>query len=231
MRFTAKPAEQMTKIKLTYFNIEGVAEKVRLAFKIGGVEFEDVRINYADWPTIKPTTPFGQLPFMNIEENEPIAQSAAMLRYAGKLGNLYPSDSVQALKVDEIIGLQEDLSAKIGVTIYIGMRPDAYGYPSDWAADEKAATQKKLRERMCLADGDLMTMLNMFEGKLQKSGTGFFVGDMPTVADCAFLPICRQLRSGRLDHLPTTILDQFPNIVAFEIKMMAIPAVKEHYSA
>jgi len=79
--------EEMLKIKLTYFNIEGVAEKVcvrgvcvrererdrdreserelnhssklipypalrqvRLALKIGGLEFEDVRVNFPDWP-------------------------------------------------------------------------------------------------------------------------------------------------------------------------------------
>jgi hypothetical protein len=43
--------------------------------------------------------------------------------------------------------------------------------------------------------------------------------------------VCRQLRSGRLDHLPITLLDKFPKIVAFENKMMAIPAVKTHYAS
>ena len=50
---------------------------------------------------------------------------------------------------------------------------------------------------MCEDDGDLCNMLKMFETKLEKSGTGFFVGDSPTIADCAFLPVVRQLRSGR----------------------------------
>jgi glutathione S-transferase len=219
------------------------------------------------------------------------------LRYAGKIGKLYPEDAMQAMKVDEIIGLQEDLSAKLGVTIYVGMRPETYGYPKDWPEEEKKATQKKLREAMCVEDGDLCKMLGMFEGKLAKMGTGFFVGDSPTIADCAFLPVCRQLRSGRhtkfhrsivargiivargtitaprvspkclitfissphleqlvkftsfvtllcaavtplpyaltgrLDHLPTDILDKYPAICEFEKKMMAIPAIKTHYGA
>jgi hypothetical protein len=46
------------------------------------VEFEDVRINFPDWEALKPKTPFGQLPYMNIDDAEPVAQSAAMLRYA-----------------------------------------------------------------------------------------------------------------------------------------------------
>ena len=28
------------------------------------------------------------------------------------------------------------------------------------------------------------------------AGTGYLVGDSPTIADCAFLPVVRQLRSG-----------------------------------
>jgi len=221
----------MAPIKLTYFNIEGVAEKVRLALKIGGVDFDDDRIDFKDWPALKPTTPFGQLPIMSVEgASDPIAQSGAMLRYAGKLAKMYPDDPMQAIKVDEIIGVQEDLSAKIGVTIYVGMRPETYGYPADMPAEEKAACQKKLREAMAADDGDLTKMLGMIESKLAKSNTGFFVGDSPTIADCAFLPIVRQLRSGRLDHLPTSIVDKFPKIVEFEGKMMALPAVAAHYA-
>ena len=32
----------------------------------------------ADWAALKPSTPFGQLPFMNIDGSAPIAQSGAM---------------------------------------------------------------------------------------------------------------------------------------------------------
>jgi len=133
-------------------------------------------------------------------------------------------------KVDEIVGLQEDMSAKIGVTIYLGMRPENYGYPTDMPQEEKSALQKKLREPMCAADGDLCKMLKMVEDKLAKTGTGYFVGDKPTIADCAFLPVCRQLRSGKMDFIPRDILDKYPKIVEFEAKMMALPAVKSHYA-
>ena len=34
---------------LTYFNIEGLAEKVRLAFLLTGTDFEDKRINGEEW--------------------------------------------------------------------------------------------------------------------------------------------------------------------------------------
>ena len=47
------------KYKLTYFNIEGSVEKVRLAFVLNGVDFEDVRLNWEEWLKIKSTAKFG----------------------------------------------------------------------------------------------------------------------------------------------------------------------------
>ena len=37
------------------------------------------------------------------------------------------------------------------------------------------------------------------------------------------------MAAGRLDHLPTSIVDKYPKIVEFEQKMMSLPAVKAHY--
>jgi hypothetical protein len=39
----------MPTYKLTYFNIAGAAEKVRLAFVLAGIEFEDHRIAFDEW--------------------------------------------------------------------------------------------------------------------------------------------------------------------------------------
>jgi len=77
--------------------------QVRLAFKIGGIEFEDKRVDPPEWAAIKPTTPFGQLPVMIVDGCDPIAQSGAMLRMAGKLSKLYPDDPMQAVKVHKIL--------------------------------------------------------------------------------------------------------------------------------
>ena len=41
--------------KLTYFNIKGLAEPIRLLLKYGDIEFEDVRIEKDKWPEMKPS--------------------------------------------------------------------------------------------------------------------------------------------------------------------------------
>ena len=80
-------------IVLKYFPIMGAAERVRLALWLGGIVFDDVRVPHADWAELKGQTPFGQLPVMSTDGGPYIAQSKAMLQYAGALAlKLCPAD-------------------------------------------------------------------------------------------------------------------------------------------
>ncbi|KAF1792329.1 Thioredoxin-like fold [Phytophthora cactorum] len=72
------------KLKLTYMPHPGRGEPIRLAFYIGGVEFEDERITREELANRKPSLPFNQLPVLEVD-GEVIAQSLAILRYAGTL--------------------------------------------------------------------------------------------------------------------------------------------------
>ena len=123
----------MTTHKLTYFNIQGAAEKVRLAFVLAGVEFEDVRVTGEEWAVMKPTTKFGQLPMLTINGVE-FAQSGAMVRYVSRLGDgsLAPSDPIAELEMNEIIGLSEDMDRAFGPSLYFAIRPTAYGMDAEY---------------------------------------------------------------------------------------------------
>lgn len=72
------------KPKLEYFNIEGVAEQVRIALTIAEVPFDDVTIAFPDWVDKKPTTKHGQLPELILPSGKIITDSLAMLRLAGE---------------------------------------------------------------------------------------------------------------------------------------------------
>ena len=56
----------MVQYKLTYFNLRGRGEIARLIFAAAGQEYQDNRVEFAAWPTIKPTTPFGSLPYLDV---------------------------------------------------------------------------------------------------------------------------------------------------------------------
>jgi glutathione S-transferase len=158
------------KLKLTYFNIEGAAEKVRLALKLGGLAFEDERIEMSGWQALKPSTPYGQLPLLSIDDQPPVTQSFAMLRYIGRLSNLYPADPVEALAVDEVCGLQEDFARALTPSMYIGMRPHLFGYPENMPEDERKAVQAKLRATLVTEGGDIPRFLGYFDAILAKRG-------------------------------------------------------------
>jgi glutathione S-transferase len=220
-----KPRKKAPKIKLTYFDIEGVVEKVRLALVLGGIEFEDDRIAFDKWPEIKPTTKNGQLPMMQIGDSEPFAQSGAMLRYAGRLARLYPPSTL--LKIEEAIGLEEDMGKTISPSMYIGMRPHVYGHPEDMDKEKKSEIQLALRKKVFSEEGDMTKFLKSAEAFL--GDNPFLTGKNPTIADCQMIPRLTHLKSGILDGVPKTVLDAYPKLSAYYDRFMAIPNVKAWY--
>ena len=45
----------MVHYKLTYFDLRGIAESIRLIFHYLEIPFDDVRIKYDDWESMKPS--------------------------------------------------------------------------------------------------------------------------------------------------------------------------------
>lgn len=86
----------VSNVCIKYFDIKGKAEYVRLAFAIGGVDFTDERVPFAEWKETKPNMRWHYLPELTLTtaegEQVTVGQSNAILRFAGKLTGLYPSD-------------------------------------------------------------------------------------------------------------------------------------------
>jgi prostaglandin-H2 D-isomerase / glutathione transferase len=92
----------MAPVKLTYFNLKALGHPIRLALAAGKVNFEEHKVEFAEWPALKATMPFGQLPVLTIDGKTHISQSGAILRYVGRLGGLYPTHPVDAALVDMV---------------------------------------------------------------------------------------------------------------------------------
>lgn len=225
----------MAKIKLTYFNIEAAAEKVRLAFVMTGAEFEDNRIDQETWKTMKPTTPFGQLPVMEVVMEDgtvkTFAQSVAMMRWIARkfdpTGTLYPADADASIEVEEMLGLSDDLARAWQPKLYIGMgdRHKMYGHPEEWP--EKAATVQKLREEFLATD--LPKFMDFFTKKLSATGA-FFCGPNPTIADLQILAQLRYYTKGVADYVPANSLEPYPVVTAWMARMHDIPQIKKWYN-
>uniref|UniRef100_A0A7S4Q9D7 Glutathione transferase n=1 Tax=Alexandrium monilatum TaxID=311494 RepID=A0A7S4Q9D7_9DINO len=225
----------MPKVKLTYFDIEAAAEKVRLALVMTGTEFEDCRIKREDWDALKASTPYGQLPVMEVTAEDgtvkKFAQSVAMLRWAARkfdtTNTLYPADADAMLEIEEVIGLADDLSRAWMPGLYIGMgdRHQKFGHPEEWP--EKPATVQRLREAFVAEE--LPKFMGFYAKKLEATGA-FFCGDKPTIADLYVLPQLRYYTKGVADYVPADCLAPYTTVTAWMDRMYAIPEIKKWYN-
>ena len=224
-------AASAPKLRLQYFNIEGPAEKSRLALSIAKIPFTDDRVVFDQWQSIKPTTPYGQLPLLYMDETKCLAQSDAILRYCGRLANdagvpLY--DSSMQLDIDEALGLVDDMLVNWRACLYIGMNPKSLGHPEEIKGTaEHDALTKAMRERWMREE--FPRYVGFFNERFKKSK--YLVGDSVTIADCALIPQLRRFCSGGIDHVSKDCLEEYPEIKAYYDRFHAIPEVAAWYEA
>eukprot|EP01060_Flectonema_neradi_P004336 TRINITY_DN127_c0_g2_i4.p1 TRINITY_DN127_c0_g2~~TRINITY_DN127_c0_g2_i4.p1 ORF type:complete len:220 (+),score=58.40 TRINITY_DN127_c0_g2_i4:79-738(+) len=206
-------------IKVVYFPAPGRVEPVRLALTLGGVAFEDERVPFEKWGSMKEGVAPKQLPLMHIGDKV-IGQSAALMRYAASISKfegrpLYPTDdALLALQVDEFVDYVSEMFGPLGASFKI----------------EDQAEKEAFRAKAVAEGGDIHKWLSYIDSLLGKSKSGFAVGDHLTIADIAAFCWYQPLKSGFLDGIPVTCLDEFKNIEAHKQKIANIPAVKAYYS-
>jgi glutathione S-transferase len=189
----------------------GRAEPVRLALAIGGIAFEDHRFTFAEFADVRKTAPFGQVPVLWVDGVQ-VTQCDAMLRYAGKLSGLYPSDAFQALRCDEVAYVVEEASAKLGPTFRLT------------GEAQKAA-------RTALVEGSMPVYLKWLQTQLLGQGGEYFIENRLTVADLKVFIDVRGLNSGRLDHIPKDLVEQVaPALNAHANRIANLPAVQAYYA-
>uniref|UniRef100_A0A7R9ZQ82 Glutathione S-transferase n=1 Tax=Craspedostauros australis TaxID=1486917 RepID=A0A7R9ZQ82_9STRA len=213
-------------LTLTYFGIAGAAEPIRLAAAIGKVPYIHKSLEFKDWPEYKKTTPVGLLPLLEVDngkdDKQVIPESVAILRYFGKLGGLYPTDPLEALKVDSIVDSSLDSMKAIALTVQGSVTNMISDEP--WTKEEVAAIRKRIATTK---DAGLLMYMAYLNGVLEKNGSGWFVGDSVTIADLMVLRVTSWVGSGMLDGIPPETLDPFPLIKAHMEKIAALPEVKE----
>eukprot|EP00301_Raphidiophrys_heterophryoidea_P020938 c5505_g1_i1.p1 GENE.c5505_g1_i1~~c5505_g1_i1.p1 ORF type:complete len:264 (+),score=80.77 c5505_g1_i1:37-792(+) len=209
------------KMKLTYFNFDGAAEKIRLACALGGVQFEDVRITNEQWLALKPKTKFGQVPIAEIDGVE-FAQSNAILIYVGKVSGLYPSDPKLALRVDEVMGLVDDFVNALRPSLAVGRDPEL---------NEEQKKEKIKVVRTKFVTEEIPKFMGYFERLLQDNGSGYFVSDSPTIADLVVNALVAWFAKGTLDHIPTNCIDAYPLIAAHYNRINSLPQIQAYRAA
>jgi hypothetical protein len=182
----------------------------RVALALAKIPFEDHRIEFAEWPALKPKTPYGQLPVMRIREggnsddiapNQPPllpfrGQSRAMLHWIGceLAPHLYPKGKV--LDIEEAIGIIDDLDRTRFPAFYMNRRPDMFGLPFGWNQSEEGKTILKNLHDKVLTEA-IPTFAKHITDKLERNGGTWLAStDGPTLADCLAVPFLRSFTNG-----------------------------------
>jgi glutathione S-transferase len=202
----------MTRFKLTYFDFDGGrGEPIRLAFHIGGIEFEDIRLTSPEFREARQTFRFHALPVLEID-GQPVTQSISLARYVGKLAGLYPVDDLQALYCDEAMDACEDLDHAIS---------KSFGLKGDEMKQARAA----------LLQDPLPTFIKGLDGLLARGGGQFFADGRLTVADLKVFVQIRALAKGTLDHVPTDVVEGLaPTLAAHRDRIAKDPRVTAYYA-
>ena len=205
------------KITLYYFKIPfWRAEVTRLSLYIGDIPFEDYRIEGDDYDKFKKTgelpnkqiAPFKQLPVLDVD-GKIFAQTGAIARFCGKLSGLYPkNDDYKAAMIDQIIEGAQDIN-----------------YLVTLSGRDKDPERKRIA-RDILAKNHLPRWFKFLE-KLLKQNTKsvYFVDNDLTIADLAIWRLLGWLKSGMLDGVPSTILDNYENLNILREKIYKNPKV------
>lgn len=97
----------MSKPKITYFPLQGRGEQCRLILIQAGVEWEDNRVAFQDWPAIKSQQPFGSMPVLN-DGDFCLAQGPAIVEYLSNKYGLWPTDVKESAVALSIVLACED---------------------------------------------------------------------------------------------------------------------------
>lgn len=203
-------------LKLVYFGVPGRAEASRVALSISGHEWEDVQVNGVRFEIMKNSgeLPWDMLPVLQTP-NGTIAESSAILRFAGKAAGLVPNDPYQAAKVDEFID---------GMQSWAGLLDDTFRI-SD--LEERI----DVRKRLFSPDGQGTRNLALLERKVSESATGWAAGtEEMSIADLKLFSELFGLFSGNYDGLEASMIEGYPNLLNYHHKVANEPRISAHYA-
>jgi len=195
-----------SKIQLTYFDFPGRGELARLIFTYGKVAFEDKRIQFQDFPALKPTLPCGQLPVLNVD-GKVYTQSAAIARYAAKIAGLYPNDPLAALEADSVVDAVVDILLPIINAV--------------WIEKDDTIQAQKFDD---ISNVTLPKLLGALEARAHTEGP-FFDGEHATFADIYLFSLfhntLRPLQDAKIKFSP----QDYPKINSIVEKIHANPQI------
>ena len=211
----------MTRPTLIYFPARGRAEVIRLVLAEAGVDYQEHPVGKGTPPVNGRPTDFaalkasGDLPFEAVPVwEEPggfrLAQSLAILNHLGRTHGLGGRTPAEAAQRDQWLGAVEDVRAELRKLASV---------PQDQRAAARAELRSSTLPRWF---GYLDRLL-----RANRDGTGFTVGEGPTVADLALYYLLELVRDNGMGDA----VDRYPVLVAFARRIASRPRIAAYLAS
>jgi glutathione S-transferase len=191
---------------LTYFDVRGRVEVIRLILEETATPYRERRIQVADWPALKPTLPFRQLPLYD-EGDLHIFQSHAIYRHLARRFNLGGASELERVRVDIVEETFVDAQTIVGGFYW---NPEFH---------------KKRDEFEATTLPDLLGRLQgLFEQN--RNGSGYWVGEDLTLADFVAWHLLDYVRP-----FSQRTLERFEKLHAFKRRFEARPRIASYLNS
>ncbi|XP_050293650.1 glutathione S-transferase-like [Anthonomus grandis grandis] len=192
--------------KLSYFNFSGLGEPIRFLLHYGNIHFEDKRFNAKEFvQDIKPNTPAGQVPTLELENGKVLFQSIPICRYLGKKLGLSGDNDLENWEIDAVADTLNDLRLKIAL----------------WKYNTNSTEQKRLKEDL---DNKVLPFYLPLLESWAKKGNGYLANGKLSWVDFYF--------AGVIDYLnyfmEQDLLESYPSLQAVKKNVFSLPSVREY---
>lgn len=185
-----------------------------MALEIGGIPYENLSVqDYFGkaWSDAKKESPFGQVPLLVVNDNLPLAQSGAIMRYIAQtiVPSLTPDDPMSAARCDQFFEASQEL-----VTPPTNVNKIVNIFRGEEFKERKASYFELALPKLVNLEKALETA---------PSGGPFFLGRTLYYCDLGLFHVLDNTRT-----LEPSVLDSFPKLKAFMAAVEAHPAVAKY---
>ena len=160
---------------LFYFDFRGRGFIIRVLLDIAHVDYNDHRVTFEEWSSMKTTCTFGQLPVWKDSDVGTLSQSHSIHRYLANKYNLNGKNAIETARIDEIYEEGNDIFNAI---IQVLFAKDQF-------------EEKKPNLITNIIPKHIAFLTNIL--KKNNGGLGWFVGDSLSLADIQVFHIVNNL--------------------------------------
>ena len=191
---------------LTYFDVRGRAEVIRLILEEVGQPYRERRIPLSEWPALKATFPFGQVPLYQ-EGELSIPHSHAIYRYLARKHGLCGGSEAERIRADVVEETFVDLQNELGGFYW---NPQVHDKREDYERTKLPALLDKA-EQLLLQN---------------RRGDGYWVG-----GDLTYVDFCAWHFLDYVRPFSQRTLDRFEKLAAFKQRIESRPRVAAYLAS